>query len=795
MLKNYLKVAIRNLIRNKTYVFINVLGLSVAIAVCIVIYLNFRHTMDANKEHPDYTEIFKINGKRVLNGNPQGVGITPLPLTTLMDQDISGIKHSSRFHKKGEVVKVGDIVFRETLAYVDRDFFQLFDFPIIEGSVETTDVQNAITISEDLAIRLFDEASPIGEEVRVVSNGKEFLYTVNAVVGQIPTNSSFFFDAILPFDNYFRHYPAVTRSDWSQWVDGSFVQLENASDKDDIEGHLSNYLALQNEANDHLTFSEFYLERIDEWAHSERLLFHGRFKSGMAPSAVWGLNSSAILILILSCFNFTNTSISFSNKRLKEIGIRKVFGGVRSQLITQFLIENFILIILALVVGLVLAEMLIPAFNNLFWFIHIELNLIENFNLLSFLIILMVIVGAFSAVYPSVYVSSFKPVNIFRGKTRFGAGNRFLKVLIAGQFIITVYNIFGGIVFYQNGRYQMSMDQGYDMHNSIVVPINGESDFNTLKNVLVQDSEISSISGSHTQLAFSNTFTTLKHEESEFAVSWLQIGHDYLKTMGIALKEGRDFDIDIDTYSSKKILVNEELIKDLGWNYPEGAAVGKRLFLDSAYYTVIGIVRNFHEQFIFKGGDIKPALITLTDPQNFRFLTVRTENEDLSPLDATIREEWVKIFPFTPYDGYYQSRAIEVVGDTNYIIDRVNIFVVIISVLLSGIGLYTLVSLNIIKRIKEIGIRKVLGASVLNIIGILNRNFTGLLFIGAIVGSISGYFVLDWLLSIIYAYRLPIDLWPMVFSIMLLVVIAAATVGSKVYNAASINPIDHLRNE
>ncbi len=341
----------------------------------------------------------------------------------------------------------------------------------------------------------------------------------------------------------------------------------------------------------------------------------------------------------------------------------------------------------------------------------------------------------------------------------------------------------------------MSMDQGYDMHNSIVVPINGESDFNTLKNVLVQDSEISSISGSHTQLAFSNTFTTLKHEESEFEVSWLQIGHDYLKTMGIALKEGRDFDSDIDTYSSKKILVNEELIKDLGWNYPEGAAVGKRLFLDSAYYTVIGIVRNFHEQFIFKGGDIKPALITLTDPQNFRFLTVRTENEDLSPLDATIREEWAKIFPFTPYDGYYQSRAIEVVGDTNYIIDRVNIFVVIISVLLSGIGLYTLVSLNIIKRIKEIGIRKVLGASVLNIIGILNRNFTGLLFIGAIVGSISGYFVLDWLLSIIYAYRLPIDLWPMVFSIMLLVVIAAATVGSKVYNAASINPIDHLRNE
>ena len=183
---------------------------------------------------------------------------------------------------------------------------------------------------------------------------------------------------------------------------------------------------------------------------------------------------------------------------------------------------------------------------------------------------------------------------------------------------------------------------------------------------------------------------------------------NYIETMGIELREGRTFEDEVDQWNTKGIMVNEELVKDFGWGSDINGAVGKRLFLDSAYYTVIGVVNNFHEKIIMRGGEIRPAIITLTDPNNYRFLTARAMPEQLNEINDYIQEKWVKIFPLTPYKGYYQSRAIEVVTDTNEIINSVNLFVAIVSILLSSIGLYTLVSLTIIRRIKEIGIRKVL---------------------------------------------------------------------------------------
>ncbi len=452
------------------------------------------------------------------------------------------------------------------------------------------------------------------------------------------------------------------------------------------------------------------------------------------------------------------------------------------------------LIVAALVIGLVLAEMLVPAFNNLFWFLHIEMDLLNNIELIVFLVSLLFIVAIFSAIYPSVYISSFKPINIFRGKTKFGSGNKFLRILIAGQFIITVYNIFASIVFYQNGHYQTSLDQGYDLDKSIVIPINGQSDFVKLDNALTQNPDIVLTTGSNTQLAFNHADATFQHEGNDWEVGWLNVGHQYIETMGIQLKEGRVFKLGIDGPDAKNLLVNEELVKNFGWQNGS-EAIGKRLYLDTAYFTVVGIVHNFHEKIIMRGGTIRPTIITLARPEDYKFLTARIENGKLNEANDFIEQKWAEIFPLIPYNGYYQSRAIEVVQDTNNIINSVNFFVGFISILLSSIGLYTLVSLNVIKRIKEIGIRKVLGASVLSIIHLLNKNFAGLLLTGAILGCISGYFVMDWLLDIIYAYRLPIDLWPMAFSVVLLTFIASLTVGTKVYSAASINPVDHLRNE
>ena len=394
MLRNYLKVAIRNLIRNKTYVLINVTGLSIALAVSVVAYLNFRHKVDANTEHANYENIFRVNGLREINGDRQNVGIVPLPLAGQARDNISGIEEIARYTKKNEIIKVGDVVFREDIAYVDPDFFKIFSFSTSNGASPNIEDPSKILLSKNLAERLFDNESPVGKDIRIVSNGNEYLFNVIGVLNAIPTNSTFRFDAVISIENYFNHYPSVSRTNWGESVDGVFTYINDTNDRNSIEKQLDAFIPLQRDANEHLAFESFILIELmsgPKTRCSLSIVIFGVEWTGcnMGFKLIGYSHTSFIL------FHFTNTSISFSNRRLKEIGVRKVFGGSRLQLITQFLIENLILIVAAMVMGLVMAEMLIPAFNNLFWFLHIELDLLNNYRLIVFLLLLLVFVAAF----------------------------------------------------------------------------------------------------------------------------------------------------------------------------------------------------------------------------------------------------------------------------------------------------------------------------------------------------------------------------------------------------------------
>ncbi|MEQ9425782.1 MAG: FtsX-like permease family protein [Cyclobacteriaceae bacterium] len=796
MLRNYLLVALRNLNRNRTYTLINVFGLSIAMAIAVVGYLNLMFDLKYNHNHENMDNIFKVNGKRNLNGDIRGVGIVPMPLGDVVKQDISGILNVVRIEMQDQVLKLDDDIFRERISYVDPTFFDVFTFPLRYGSPKSIEDPRNIIISENLAVKLFGQVDPTGEEITLVTaNQQQISYRIGGVLEKAPKNSSIRITALMEFSNFFDHNPDERPSDWGNWVDGAFLHLESAENAPLVEQQLQQYVPIQNEANERLALESFYLDPLSEMAFNENDLMYGRFWTNMPKSAVYSLTGSAVLILLLACFNFTNTSIAFVSRRLKEIGIRKVFGGNKRQLITQFMLENIVLITISLAISFIFVELLIPQFNSLFPFVEIDLNVVGVGTLVAFMFCLLGFVGLLAALYPSLYISSFRPVSIFRGKVKLGGTNLFTRVLIGGQIVITVYNIFASIAFYQNSNYQRTLDQGYDLRKAVVVPINGKGDFEALRGRIQDSPLVERVAGSQTQLVFHDATAVIEHENIQQEVGWLRVGFDYIETMGLRIKEGRSFEKGIENESSNVAIVNEKLVSDFGLSYGNGeSAVGKRLWLDSAYFTIAGVVEDFNERVMLEGNDIRPALITLVKPDAFNYLTVKTSGDAVAT-NELVKSAWFDVIPNKPYDGFYQSRVIDQIDFTNSIINRVNIFVTLVAILLSSIGLYTMVSLNIIKRLKEIGIRKVLGASIADIVRVINRTFAGIIIIGSVVGAISGYVFIDWLLDIIYSYRLPLSFWPVFLAFGVMLVVVATTVGSKIYGAARLNPVDHLRNE
>jgi len=572
-----------------------------------------------------------------------------------------------------------------------------------------------------------------------------------------------------------------------------FLEIDNPSLVASVTQQLQNYIEPQNKAREDFKVTSYYLENFKGMTKRNRAakVDNDWLRGGVPSEAVTIPAIMSGLLLLLACFNFTNTSIAISSRRLKEIGIRKVMGGMRSQLVFQFLSENLILCIFGMLAGMLIAEWMVPAYDSLWSWLSLRLVYADNIGFIFFLFALLLLTALIAGGYPSFYITSFEPVSILKGKAKFGGTNWFTRILLGGQFVISLLSIIMGVAFYNNGEYQKDYDLGFATKGIISVWVNNEGGFNTYRDALSTNKEIELIAGTRHHIANGWYNDPVRYESVEREVDIFDIGDNYFEAMDMELVAGRNFQRNSETDRKESVLVTEELVKQFGWT---DNPIGKRLvWMDTVQLYVVGVIKNIYARALFN--PIQPLMVRYTTPEKYQQLVVKVEPRKLSSVNEFMEKKWKEVFPNTIYNGRMIDEDLQETVEINNNIVTMFGFLGFFSVLMTGIGMYTLVSLNITKKMKEIGVRKVLGASILNIAGVINFEFAINLMIATVIGGIAGYLMADFLMDSIWEYYLKVSIGSLTVSILALIFVAIASVGYKTISTASLNPTKTLRDE
>lgn len=791
MIKNYLKITFRSLMKNKLFVIINVLGMGIALSCCIVAYLNWDFNEQFDTHHARAESTYRLNFIRITNGNPIKNGSSPLPMAETLRGSVPAIDMITRVYPTGGDFKIGDELFRAGITGVDPDFFNMFSFEFADGNPAEIEDRSRIFISEQLVENHFPDQNPMGKILTYVSGGEKIDFIVAGVFKRQPFNSSFLMDAYVHIETALK-LENLDENNWAYFTT-TFLTVSNPDDVPEVERQMAEYVEIQNRAKEDYKVHEYYLDPFVGMAvrDEQEGVWNSWFHGSLPVAAAIAPGIMAILILLIACFNFTNTTIAIANRRLKEIGIRKVMGSRRKQLIAQFLGENILLTFFALVVGLLLSEILVPAYSQLWPFLEIELSYTENLGFLAFLVLLLVFTGVLSGSYPAFYISGFQPSSILRGTLKFGGTSRFTRVLLTLQYGISLIAIICGFIFSQNAEYQDQYDMGYETEKVVFAYIEDEDGYNAMKNELSESSMINAISGSAHAVTSSWYTDPIKYEGTEMDVVLMDIGDNYLNTIGATIIDGREFIEDSQTDVEQSVIINEELARQLGWD----KSVGKQILLrDTLQMYVVGVVRDIYiDGALWE--PLRPLMMRYIRPDRYRFISVQADLPNINEVHALMESKWKVVFPDKLSGVRYLSEEKADQALVNQNIKTMFVFLGGVAAILSVIGLFSLVSLNIIKRMKEIGVRKVLGASLPHIVSIIYRQFLILLGFAAIIGSVAGYYMADLLMGSIWTYYLPIGALPFILSTILMFGISILTVSGKVIKAAIANPAYTLRDE
>lgn len=791
MFKNYLIVTFRNLGRNIFFVLINIVGLGLALAVCIVAYLNNKFDADFDKYNVNCQKIFKIEFERPVQERQQWYGITPISLGPLVRNDISGVEEMVRIRLSNSPVKVGEKNFNKRIAWCDNSFFKVFTVKLISGSFSSFSDKNTIFLDEELADIYFGDEDPVGKIISVFSDSEEErTFLVGGVFERFPLNSSFYFQALTSIDNFIEMWK-INEHDWQTWIAGTFLYLSDPSKASTVEELLQQYIPVQNNARKDFQIEKFRLVPLTKMAHMAWDIWSNSFRQSLHPAAVGAPPVMAIFILLIACFNFMNTAIAFSSRRLKEIGIRKVAGSKRIQVIMQFMGEYFLLSLLSIILAVLFGRYLASLYSSMWEYLDLRLSFREIPQLWIYLLLLLILTTLLAGAYPAFYISKFNPVYIFQDKLKIGSRNILSKILLTLQFAISVLALVSGIIFSRNARFQNTIYLGYDKDNIIAVPIRNHSHLVAFRDIIKTNPKIEIVGESEEHIGSSNFGRTIEYQTVKNEVQMLDIGDDYFITMGLKLTDGREFPPELAlTDKESSIIINKKFIEEFGIQNP----VGQRVMMDDTVpMNIVGVMENIYLYGVWS--KIQPMILRRGDNGRMRTLAVRAAEEDLEEVNHFLEEQWKELVPDNPYAGFFQDDLMNEARDINKNIKNVYIFLAFIATILSAIGLYTLISLSIIRRTKEIGIRKVMGASIPRIIRILNREYLVILVIASVAGSISGWWLSKKMMDSIWDVFTDVTVFTFLIPVILIFTIAAITMGWKIYKAASRNPTESLRYE
>jgi len=790
MIKNYLKIVLRNLWRNKGYTSINIIGMAIGIAALVWGYQTYRYSFSFDNFHKDRDIVYR--GLSYKDGGDGLKGIFPMAAVKQAQNDFSGITEAVRFDSRGMNIKYDkNEPFAEQVNFTDQGFFNLFNFPAVAGIKDIND-KNAVLITERIAKKYFGKQNPLGKTLTLYS-GEAYAMplTVKAVLKDPPANSTIRFGFISNFENQLKDDgKKIAADDWSWFLDAAFFKIPNPGDALRLAKEFDKYIPIQNKAREDWKTSGFKLITLNENA-TLRHVDNNNFYQRPDDSAAYGPFVLAFLIFLSACLNFSNTTVSRANKRLKEIGLRKVMGSSHRQLIFQMLLECASIVLAAMLLSVVFNYLWFPVFNKMFNGLKISADYFHDPNLLVFLVATLIGTTLLAGAYSAFYISRFNPSIIFRGTVKFGGTNLFSRIMLGLQLSIAIITVIAGIGFARNAEYQKNYDFGYNVENTIGVIITDTTAFTAFRNEVAKIPQVTALAGTRHHIGFGYRNVVAEAQGIKKETNYLEVGRDYLKTMNLKITEGREFDAQMESDYTNSVLITQKLAALYGWKEKE--ALNKQIHIDSVTYSVIGVLKDFQTDVLFD--PLEPVAMKLAKENRFQFLIIQAKTPDLPNVFAKTKDAWKRILPMKPYSGFYQNQIKAEAFETSKSIARIFSWFAIISILLTATGLFALVSLTVLKKMKEIALRKVVGAGPRHILVLINKGYFWILIVSAVVGCYGGWALTRLLMNMIFKINAGIANSTLISSVIVLFVIAALTSGIKVWQAIKTNPVKLLRTE
>ena len=810
MFKNYVTTALRNLRKHTFYSLINILGLSIGLSCFILIAVYVQDELSYDQMHTDLEQIYRMDFAGSINGTDFNTALASVPAAATMKSEFPEVIEAVRLRGQGDRLikwKENNQNFKEErVTYADANFFQFFDFEVLSGDVETMLTRpNTIAISEKVAKKIFGNNDPIGQEV-TLDNRTDF--EVTGVFADMPSQSHMHFDLLLSMEGL----EEAKMTMWMSFNFQTYLKLQEGTDVNIINAKfpalIEKYIGPEVQQFMGASLEEFYeagnragftlFPMKDIHLHSSKL---GDIEPNGDMKYVYIFSAVALFILLLACINFMNLATARSASRAKEVGVRKTMGAYRSNLIKQFLAEAILICLIAFVLAIGISTAVLPLFEEL---ASKELNMMQLFSptFLGVMVFVMVVVGMLAGSYPALYLSRFKPVEVLKGKLNLGMKSGGIRsVLVVLQFSISIIMIVGTAIVFdqlsyiQNKKLGYNKDQVIMLHDAWLLDDNIKAfktealrNSNILSGTIASFLPVGTTNNNNAWFAGKTTGTG-----NTFIFNNYGIDVDYMETLGMEISEGRNFSADFPNDTSK-VLINQAAVAQLGFEKPVGEYIstfgGSRETPETITFQIIGIVKDFHFNSMKKA--IDPLVFTLDERRGF--VSFKLSADNISETIASLESTWEQFAPSQPFEySFLDDRFNRIYENEQQIGDIFGVFA-FLSIFIACLGLYGLASFTAEQRKKEIGIRKVLGASVTSILGLLSREFIKLVIISFVLAApVAYYFMNEWLTE--FEYRT--DLKPLTFVISGVVALAIAwlTMSSQSYLAAKANPATSLKDE
>lgn len=804
MLKSYFITAFRNAIRHKGYSFINIAGLSLGIAGCMLILVYVLTELSFDRYHTNANNIYRVGIDANIGGQDAKLPISNAPLMPVLLKDYPEVINAVRIRKTSRMpVKIGDKNFyEENIAYADASMFAVFTHPMIYGDPETALKEaHSVVLTETMARKYFPNplhekgyANPVGQTIKF-NNGDDF--QVTGVIEDVPDNSHFTFDFLLSFQTLYTRNPQHLEN-WMSFNYYTYLHLSEDTDYLVFQGKMAQVVQtyLSPTLNAIGGRIDYFLQPLTD------IHLHSNLENEMAANSdiayIYIFSAVAIFILLLACINFMNLATARSAQRAREVGMRKVLGARRRRLIFQFLGESIIYSLTALAIALIVVPLVLPFFSDIAGR-QLQLDFAARPWLLPAFFALALLVGILGGSYPALFLSAFRPIKVLKGHLKTGnSGLRFRRILVVSQFVISVTMMIGALIIYSQLDYLKNKRLGFHKEQVVTIPLMDDSlvgDLTTIKTELarvpgvISSAAASKAPGENMDV---NIYLPEGFSESESQIMQrINFDADFVPTLDIEIVEGRNFSREFATDPESAILINETAAKRFGWENPVGKYIRESDDSDARQWTVVGVLQDFHTESLHSV--IQPLIVTNSSGY-INDLLVRIRPDNIESTIAGLKKSWQGIDPNRPFEFTFLDQSFDSQYRAEEQFTTVFNYFTLFAIFVACLGLFGMASYAAEQRTKEIGIRKVLGAGAPGIVFLLSKEMIYLLLVANAIAWPLAYFLMEtWLQD--FAYRVDIGWLPFLAATILMFAVGFFTVSFQSIRAALMNPINALKYE